>query len=56
MKDIIVKIGSLLALGFGKSGCKLIKQNMNTDGEINPHIKGDPIVGIFGYCSIKDFP
>jgi len=50
-----VKIGSLLALGFGEAGSEIIAKNMQKSGEVDPMIKGKKVIGIFGYCDIRSF-
>lgn len=40
LEQIIVKIGALLALGFGEAGSKIIAQNMASSGEVNPMLPG----------------
>lgn len=51
----IIKIGILLALGFGEAGSSIIGQNIEKSGEVDPIIKGAKIVGIFGFCDIRNF-
>jgi hypothetical protein len=53
----ISKIGSLLALGFGEAGSKIIAANLqnNSNGEINPMIPGKKIIAIYGFCDIRNF-
>ena len=40
LEKAIIKIGHLLALGFGEAGSRIIKQNLTTTGEMNPMIPG----------------
>ncbi len=40
LEKAIVKIGHLLALGFGDAGSKIIAQNINSGGDINPMMPG----------------
>jgi hypothetical protein len=53
----ISKIGSLLALGFGEAGSKIIASNLqnNSNGEINPMIPGKKVIAIYGFCDIRNF-
>ena len=51
----IVKIGRLLAIGFGEAGSEIIIKNLNNRGAINPMIPGKKILGIFGFCDIRCF-
>lgn len=40
LEQTIVKIGALLALGFGEAGSKIIAQNMAGGGDVNPMLPG----------------
>lgn len=40
LEQTIVKIGALLALGFGEAGSKIIASNMASGGEVNPMLPG----------------
>jgi hypothetical protein len=40
LEQTIIKIGALLALGFGEAGSKIIAANMASGGEINPMLPG----------------
>ena len=40
LERTIVKIGALLALGFGEAGSKIIAENMKGSGDINPMLPG----------------
>jgi hypothetical protein len=56
LEKTIVKIGSLLAQGFGEAGTKIIADNMSkTQGQVDPMIPGTKVVGIFGFCDIREF-
>jgi len=55
LEQTIVKIGALLALGFGEAGVKIIADNMASNGDVDPMIPGNKIVGIFGFCDIRQF-
>ena len=55
LEKIIVKIGGLLALGFGEAGSEIIVQNMKGKGEIDPMIPGNKIMAVFGFCDIRNF-
>ena len=50
-----MKIGALLALGFGEAGSEIIAKNMQKDGEIDPMVPGKKVVAIFGFCDIRNF-
>lgn len=51
----MIKIGALLALGFGEAGSKIIAENMKATGDVNPMIPGNKIIAIFGFCDIRQF-
>jgi hypothetical protein len=53
LEKTIVKIGALLALGFGEAGSEIIAKNMQKSGEVDPMIPGKKVIGIFGYCDIR---
>ena len=55
LEKIIVKIGGLLAIGFGEAGAEIIIQNMKTRGEIDVMIPGRKIMAVFGFCDIRNF-
>ena len=40
LEKTIVKIGALLALGFGEAGSKIIAENMKGSGDVNPMLPG----------------
>ena len=55
LEQTIVKIGALLALGFGEAGSKVIAENMAHGGDVDPMIPGTKIMAIFGFCDIRQF-
>lgn len=55
LEKAIVKIGHLLALGFGEAGSKIIAENMTTGGDLNPMMQGSKCHAIFGFCDIRNF-
>ena len=55
LEKTILKIGRLLALGFGEAGSKIIADNMAKGGDVNPMIPGSKIFAIFGFCDIRKF-
>eukprot|EP00357_Protocruzia_adherens_P001022 CAMPEP_0114995004 /NCGR_PEP_ID=MMETSP0216-20121206/13473_1 /TAXON_ID=223996 /ORGANISM="Protocruzia adherens, Strain Boccale" /LENGTH=951 /DNA_ID=CAMNT_0002358967 /DNA_START=34 /DNA_END=2889 /DNA_ORIENTATION=- len=55
LEQTIIKIGALLALGFGEAGSEIIAQNMAHGGDVNPMIPGKKVVAIFGFCDIRQF-
>lgn len=50
-----MKIGALLALGFGEAGSQIIATNMAKRGDVDPLIPGQKMIGIFGFCDIRNF-
>eukprot|EP00070_Physeter_catodon_P026351 XP_028333245.1 uncharacterized protein LOC112062785 [Physeter catodon] len=56
LEKTIIKIGGLLALGFGEAGAGIIAKNMrNSDGGVNAMIDGRKLQAIFGFCDIRNF-
>lgn len=55
LEKAIVKIGHLLALGFGEAGGNIIGQNMTNSGELNPMMPGVKTYCIFGFCILDHF-
>ena len=55
--DKISKICSLVSFGFGEAGTQIIsqvlKEGLNVD--INPLIPGKNVMGIYGFCDIRNF-
>jgi hypothetical protein len=50
-----MKIGVLLALGFGEAGSAIIAENMENTGDVDPMVHGQKIIAIFGFCDIRQF-
>jgi hypothetical protein len=55
LEKAIVKIGHLLAIGFGEAGSKIIADNMTEGGDLNPMMPGVKTFGIFGFSNIRAF-
>ena len=55
LEKAIVKIGHLLALGFGEAGGGIIGQNMTSSGDLNPMMPGVKTYAIFGFCILNHF-
>ena len=55
LERTIIKIGALLALGFGEAGSEIIAKNMEKSGEVDPLIPGKKMMAIFGFCDIRNF-
>ena len=55
IEDTIIKIGVLLALGFGEAGSAIIGSNIEKNSELDSMMTGSKIVAIFGFCDIRNF-
>merc|ERR1719375_797680 len=57
LEKTIIKIGGLLALGFGEAGAEIIGQNMkgSDSAGVNAMIAGQKVDAIFGFCDIRNF-
>lgn len=55
LEKLIIKIGALLALGFGEAGSEIIAANMSKGGSVDPMMPGKKIMAIFGFCDIRNF-
>ena len=56
LENTIVKIGALLAIGFGEAGSEIIASNIKrSGGDIDPMIPGKKTHCIFGFCDIRNF-
>ena len=57
IENAIIKIGTLLALGFGDAGSEIIAKNISkgNSGSVNPLIPGKKHFAIFGFCDIRNF-
>jgi hypothetical protein len=55
LEKAIVKIGYLLAIGFGEAGSGIIGQNMTSSGSLNPMMPGKKTYCIFGFCILDQF-
>ena len=51
----IIRISTLMAIGFGEAGGQILKENMNSSEGLNPMIPGKKINAIFGFCLIRNF-
>ena len=53
----ISKICSMLALGFGEAGSQIISSVLQegVNVEMNPIIPGKKVMGIYGFCDIRNF-
>jgi hypothetical protein len=50
-----MKVGALLAVGFGEAGSEIIAENIKKGGSVDPMIPGKKILAIFGFCDIRNF-
>lgn len=50
-----MKIGTLLAIGFGEAGTDLIAKNIESYGSLNVMMPGKKVICIFGFCDIRNF-
>lgn len=56
LENAIVKLGKLLALGFGEAGSEIIVKNMGDDtATVNAMIPGNKVDAVFGFCDIMHF-
>jgi class 3 adenylate cyclase len=56
LEQTIIKIGALLALGFGEAGSEIIATNMKKGGgEVDSMLPGRKSYCIFGFCDIRNF-
>jgi len=57
LEKTIIKIGGLLALGFGEAGANIIGQNMkgSDSATVDAMVPGRKVDAIFGFCNIRNF-
>ena len=58
LEDAIMKIGALLALGFGEAGAQIISDNLNKDSGNSANralAEGSKVLAIFALCDIRNF-
>lgn len=57
LERTLIKLGGLLALGFGEAGAEIIVHNMQggTSAELNAMVPGREVEAVFGFCSIRNF-
>lgn len=55
IENAIIKIGALLALGFGDAGCEIITLNMAKNGDLDPMLPGKRKWAVYGFCDIRNF-
>jgi len=54
VENALIKFGSLLQVGFGEAGAKIITANLS-DGNIDTNIPGTVVTAFFGFCDIRNF-
>ncbi|OLP91771.1 hypothetical protein AK812_SmicGene26489 [Symbiodinium microadriaticum] len=57
LERTLIKLGGLLALGFGEAGAEIIVHNMQggATAELNAMVPGQEVEAVFGFCSIRNF-
>ena len=55
LENMIVKIASLLVVGFGEAGAEVISSNIQNHGLLNVINPGKKVMGIYGFCDIRNF-
>jgi len=57
LEKTIIKLGGLLALGFGEAGAEIIGQNMKggASAGVNAMVPGQRVDAIIGFCNIRHF-
>jgi len=56
LENAIIKLGSLLALGFGEAGSEIIGHNLDDENaSVSVTIPGSKVEAIYGFCSIRSF-
>ena len=55
IENSIIKITTLLALGYGEAGSEILSFYMAKTGQMDYSLKGKKLYGIFGFCDIRNF-
>lgn len=55
IENSIIKITTLLALGYGEAGAEIIGYHLVKAGQMDWGLKGKKLYGIFGFCDIRNF-
>jgi hypothetical protein len=56
LENTIIKLGSLLAIGFGEAGSEIIGQNLDdNNANVNVMISGSRVEAIYGLCHVRNF-
>ena len=52
----LIKLSSMLQIGFGEAGASIIAMNLdNSTQVIQPIVPGRRMMGIFGFCDVRNF-
>eukprot|EP00928_Gymnodinium_smaydae_P006338 TRINITY_DN12237_c0_g3_i1.p1 TRINITY_DN12237_c0_g3~~TRINITY_DN12237_c0_g3_i1.p1 ORF type:complete len:1015 (+),score=183.25 TRINITY_DN12237_c0_g3_i1:92-3136(+) len=55
LENTIIKLGSLLALGFGEAGSEIIGRNLDDENASVSTMTGSKVEAIYGFAEIRDF-
>ncbi|KAI4835954.1 hypothetical protein MKS88_005173 [Plasmodium brasilianum] len=55
MEENLMKLGTLMLLGFGEAGAKIISKNINEQERVNLLINGEVVYSVFSFCDIRNF-
>ncbi|CRG95566.1 adenylyl cyclase alpha, putative [Plasmodium gallinaceum] len=55
MEENLMKLGTLMLLGFGEAGAKIISKNINEQENINLLVNGEIVYSVFAFCDIRNF-
>ncbi|VWU49457.1 adenylyl cyclase alpha, putative, partial [Hepatocystis sp. ex Piliocolobus tephrosceles] len=55
MEENLMKLGTLMLLGFGEAGAKMISKNINEEERINLLVNGEIVYSVFSFCDIRNF-
>lgn len=55
IENSILKIGTLLALGFGEAGQDIIANNTKNSSGFEVMMKGKRKMAVYGFCDIRNF-
>ena len=55
IEEAILRIGALLALGFGQAGARMITANLKLGEVPDVVVEGKKVMAIFAFCDIRNF-
>ena len=55
IQNTLIRISTLMAIGFGEAGGEILKKNISSSEGLNPMLPGNKIKAIFGFCYIHNF-